>query len=383
MPTPRTTKQSGGVQPGGGHAQVRQHVDADRHDHCPDDRQDLVAAGPAGHLTRDQRGHRRAEHQRDQRQAAARGRVMLDGLLEERQEGQRAEHGQAEQQAHRGGQREVTVPEDVQRQHRLGGPGFDHEECGQRQCGDDSQHDDLPGAPRVLAAAPAGHQHDRRRSDRDDCGAQVVDLVLHSPARQVQRGPQVDQRGPADRHVDVEDPAPGPVLRDVTADQRPGDHRHHHRGHHVAHVLAALAGGHQVTDGGDRADHQAAGAEALQGAEGDQLVHGVREAGQRRADQEQHDRDHQESLAAVHVTELAVEQRGDGGRQNVGRHHPRQVVQAAEVADDARQRSRDDQLVEHRDDEREQQTWQHDQDLAPPPGWRVAQCRGRRLVVCH
>ena len=184
----------------------------------------------------------------------------------------------------------------------------------ERDGADAGQHQDLPGAPRVLGAAPAGQQHDRGREDGDHGRAEVIDLVLDPLARQVQRRPQVDQCRAADRHVDVEDPPPRPVLRDVAADERPGDHGQHHRGHHVAHVLTALAGRDHVADGGDGADHQAAGAEALQRAEGDQLVHRVRQAGQGRADQEEHDRDHQEPLAAVHVAELAVEQRGDRRR---------------------------------------------------------------------
>ena len=57
-------------------------------------------------------------------------------------------------------------------------------------------------------------------------------------------------------------------------------------------------------------------------AEGDQLGHALRQAAQRRADQEQHDRALEDALAPVEVAELAV-QRGDRGlREQVGARRP-------------------------------------------------------------
>ena len=138
--------------------------------------------------------------------------------------------------------------------------------------------------------------------------------------------------------------------------------RHHHD-HEVAHVLAALAGRDDLAERGHRADDQAAGAEALDGAEGDQLRHRVRQAGQRRPDQEDDDREDEELLPAVHVAELAVERRGDRGREHVGGDHPRQVRRAAQVAHDPRQRRADHQLVEHGEQHRQQQAGQQDHDL--------------------
>ena len=53
--------------------------------------------------------------------------------------------------------------------------------------------------------------------------------------------------------------------------------------------------------------------------------------------------------------ELAVERRGRGRRQQVGRHHPGQIFEVAEGAADGRQRGRDNGLVE-----RAQKHRQHD-----------------------
>ena len=55
-------------------------------------------------------------------------------------------------------------------------------------------------------------------------------------------------------------------------------------------VLAALARRDDVADHGERGDDQAAAAEALQRAEGDQLRHVLGQAAQDRADEEDHDR---------------------------------------------------------------------------------------------
>ena len=51
-------------------------------------------------------------------------------------------------------------------------------------------------------------------------------------------------------------------------------------------------------------------------------------------------------LAPVQVAELALDRGRAGGREQVGRHHPREVVEPAQVADDGGQRGGDDGLVE-------------------------------------
>ena len=80
-----------------------------------------------------------------------------------------------------------------------------------------------------------------------------------------------DEGDHAERQVDVEGPAPAPVVGDGAADQRAADHRERHDAGHHALVLAALPGRDQVADDRHDADHQTAGAEALDGAEADEL----------------------------------------------------------------------------------------------------------------
>ena len=252
----------------------------------------------------------------------------------------------------------------MQRHHRLGGPHLGDVERHAGGHGQQGEPDDLRRAPRVLRPAPGGQQDERGRGHGEQGPAQVVDLVADLLGRNAQGSEQVDQRRAAQRDVDVEDPAPGERGGDEPAEQRAADGGEHHHDHHVAHVAAALARRHDVAERRHRADHQPAGPQPLDGAERDQLRHGLRQAGQRRADQEDDDRGDEELLPPVHVAELAVERRGDRGREDVGRHHPGQVRDPAQVAHDPRQRGAHDEVVEHGQQDRHQQPGQHDEHLA-------------------
>src|SRR5436189_45198 len=77
----------------------------------------------------------------------------------------------------------------------------------------------------------------------------------------------------ADGEVDVEDPAPGEVVDEEAADQRPDHGRDPEDAAEVALVAAALARRDDVADDRDRRHHQASAAEPLEAAERDQLRH--------------------------------------------------------------------------------------------------------------
>ena len=64
-------------------------------------------------------------------------------------------------------------------------------------------------------------------------------------------------------------------------------------------------------------------------------------------------------LAPVHVPELPVERRRDGRGEQVRGHDPGEMVEAAEVADDRRQRGRHDRLVERGQEHAEHQRHEH------------------------
>ena len=146
-------------------------------------------------------------------------------------------------------------------------------------------------------------------------------------------------------------------------------------------VLAAFGRREQVADDGERDREERAGAEALDAAEQDQLPHGLAQAGQRRADEEQGDADHQHRPAAEDVGQLAVERHGDRAGQQVDRDDPRVQLVAAEVGDDLGQCRSDDRLVEGAEEQPEQDRAE-DLDLRAPvqPERRVLrECRSGAL----
>jgi hypothetical protein len=85
-------------------------------------------------------------------------------------------------------------------------------------------------------------------------------------------------------------------------------------------------------------------------------------AAERRAGQEDHQGDLEHDLAAVKVAELAVHGRHRRLRQQIRGDHPGDVVEASEVADDRRQRRRDDRLIERGHQQHEHQAREHDED---------------------
>ena len=175
-----------------------------------------------------------------------------------------------------------------------------------------------------------------------------------------------DQDGErTDRHVHVEDPAPGKVVDQEAAEQRAGDRCDGEHGADQAHVAAALAGRDDVRDDRLRAHHQAAGADPLKGAKADQLPHRLREPGEHRAGQEDQDRGEEHGLAPEHVAELPVQRGRDRRGEQVGGHDPGEVIEPAQVADDRRQRRRDDGLVERGEEHAEHQRGEDGRERAP------------------
>ena len=181
--------------------------------------------------------------------------------------------------------------------------------------------------------------------------------------------------------VDVEDPAPREVCREEATEQGSGDRGEAEHGAEQARVAPALARRDDVSDRRLRAHHQPAAAEPLHGAEGDQLVEVLADPAERRPDQEDPERRLQHDLAAVHVPELAVQRRHHGLGEEVRRHHPREVIESPEVADDRRQGGRHDRLVERGEEHHEQQAREHDAYGRPVALRLPRRCaRGRRAA---
>ena len=171
--------------------------------------------------------------------------------------------------------------------------------------------------------------------------------------------------------VDAED---GLLAGEEAADDRAEHARGAEDGEEVALVLGALPRRHDVADDRQREREQAAGAEALDGAEGGELPHRLGEAAQHRADDEDGDRGDEERPAAVEVGQLAVERRADRGGDEVGGRRPRLDRQAVQVVGDGADRGRDDGLVERGQEHAGHQAGQDREDL--PVGQRLGVGRG-------
>ena len=167
----------------------------------------------------------------------------------------------------------------------------------------------------------------------------------------------------ADGQIDVEDPAPREMRREIAAEQRTGHARHAEHRAEDALVAAALAWRNDVADDRLRRDHQPTTAESLNGAEDDELRHALAHPAERRAGEEQHDRALHDALAAVQVAELAVERRHDRLREQISRDDPGQMRESAKLADDRRQCGRDDCRIQRGQQHREHEPAEDDQHL--------------------
>ena len=197
-------------------------------------------------------------------------------------------------------------------------------------------------------------------------------LLAHRPQRQ----PQGQQHGQqAERQVDEEDAAPAEGVRQISADHRAEYAGRHHHGGEVALVAGPLARRHALADQRLRERHQPAAAETLQHPRGGQHLDAGGDRAKQGGDQEHRQRHQHHAPAAVDVAQLAIQRRRHRGGDQVGHHHPRHPVDAAERGGDGRQGGRHDGLVHHRQEHR-----QHDRRV------ERQERGGRRLwldVVSH
>lgn len=229
----------------------------------------------------------------------------LDDLEERRQIGHGTEHREADDEADDRDQGEGPDPEQLERQHGFDRPPFDLDEPDEEYGSEDGEADDLRRSPRPRGAAERGHEDQAGGDGGDEEGAEVVDGVPGRTHRDVQHGRDHEQGDDPDRQVDVEHPAPGEVLGEETAEQRPEDAGGAEDGAEEALVLAALAGRHEVADDRHGQHHEAAAADALDRAEADELRHVLGDAAEGGADEEEDDGRLEEFLPSVLVAELA------------------------------------------------------------------------------
>ena len=350
---------------------------------CAGDREELVAAGGGHDATGGDRRDQQPADEREHEQAGHGRAHVVDRLQEEAEVGDRAEQRDPGDQPDQARDVEDAAAEQVPRDDRLGRVPLGEQE---QRCQDDEagpEADDDGRAPGVGGAAPDAEQHDAGRRGGQQEHAEDVEPGAVVVPGQVQREDDHGQRDDPDRDVDIEDPAPAHVVGQVAADQRARDGRDAEYGADEAYILAPLTRRHHVPDDRLRPDHQAAGAHALQRAEGDQLVHVLGQAGQHRAGQEDTDREDEQALAAEQVPQLAVDRQPDRRRQQVGGRYPGQLADPVQVPDDGRERGGHDRLVQRGEKHRQHQRDEDDGHIVrdrPPPG-RLPVLVCRRSVI--
>ena len=204
----------------------------------------------------------------------------------------------------------------------------------------------LTGASCASVAPETRNDHEASQRRSQQRSADIVDLDFRSPAMWPERPVDDRQRQYTEREIDEKNPAPGKIIDDETADERSEHGGKPEDAAEESLIPATLSRRHHIADDGDGRHDQSAAAEPLQNAEGDQLGQILRETAKRRADEKNDDRRLQYDAPSEEIAELAVKRHHDRRRQKICRDDPRKMRKPPDVADDRRQRSRDDRLIE-------------------------------------
>ena len=209
--------------------------------------------------------------------------------------------------------------------------------------------------PRAVepVCALAAIEHDFAEAERDEQArdTEQVDAAAAQVAhirRVVDESVHHERRQRANRHVDVEIPAPAPRVGDIAADRRTHDRRDHHADAPHRHRHRLLARRKRLHQNRLRQRHHRGAGRTLHQAEEHNLVERLRHAAQRGRHDEHHDCRDEVALAPEALGDPPGHRDHDSRRDQVRRHHPRDFVDARrEAALHVRQRDVDDRAVEH------------------------------------
>ena len=268
---------------------------------------------------------------------------------------QHAKHDHTRDRARRSSDHEVADSKQLHRDQRILRLAFhQHEQCGQHgRC--DAQADDDRAGPGIIAATPGEQQNQRASGPGHQNRAGDVQAGARAALRQLEVEEDHQDGDHSQWHVEPQRPTPAGAVCEEATQQRPQHGAQTEDGAHDAHVAASIAGGNHVGDDGLRADHQAAGAEALHTAGDDHHVHALRQRAQDGADQEQGYRYQVQRFAPHLVTQFAVDGHADGHGQQEAGDDPAHLVGAAELADEGGQGGGEDHLPQGRHQHAEHQ----------------------------
>ncbi len=343
------------VQPRGAGLQQGEQPHAERGEDPARDGVRAVAPGLADELAGEDRSADDAAHHGEHQQAGLGGAGAVDHLEEGRQVAGGAEQGDADHRPDQAGEVEDRLAEEPQRDEGFGRVPLGDEEEHRRQDGSGGEREDGPRAPGVLRPAPAGQQHQAGGGGGQQQDAGHVEAATGGGLGELEDDGDHGEGDQAEGDVEVEAPAPRHVVGEEAAEQRPGDRGEAEGGADQPHVAGPLPGRHDVGDDRLHADHEAARAEPLEGAEGDEFVHRTGPAREPGAHDEDDDGELEDALAAEEVAELAVDRQRDGRGEQVGGDGPGHLVEAVQLADDLRQRGGHDHLLQRGEEQREHQ----------------------------
>ena len=183
---------------------------------------------PAGENEREEIAHAAGrQHQ------SRRPRVVAEHLLgEESQKDHAREEPEHDEDHDDAGRREVAVPIDAKVEDGLLRGELAHEKAYQGHRGGEPEHDDEARVEPLVALALVEKELEGQEADHHEAEPGDVDLARLAQVRRVEQdGAGGKKADDADREVDVEGPAPRPVVGDPPAERRPED-----RGHHDPHA---------------------------------------------------------------------------------------------------------------------------------------------------
>ncbi len=223
---------------------------------------------------------------------------------------------------------EVAIGEDGQVHDRILGGQLSDQEAGQRADGHEAHRHDQRGVEPVFPFAAVQHELQAPEARHHEAEAPPVDASgLAQIGRVEEKGAGHEEAEHAHRQVDVEDPSPRPLIRQVPAHRRTEDGPQNEAHSPYRHGEAPLVEREDLPEDGLRERDDGAPTEPLEDARDDQGGEVGRGAGQERARHEEHGADQKEALAPEYPHQPAGGGDHHGVSGEIRGDHPGHFIQ--------------------------------------------------------
>ena len=309
-----------------------------------------------------QNPHQRRQDQHTQALRSSRQSADVGGVSHETSRHERLQVHDAEQEKksdgdENGAEHKVPIGEDPQIRERFAGFEFPHDKRDQRDDGNHRERANKIGVEPVFILPLVQNGLQRAQPNRQDKEAKSIEPSSFSIADvfrvedELLDHPQGDQTA---RDVDVEYPAPGIIVGEPSAQDRP-QHGCQDNAHHVyRHGHAPLGRRETLQQNGLRNGLQRAAACALHNGRKNQEGEIWRQAASQRCHGENADADQEEPLAPEQCGKPCAGGQDDGIRDEIARLDPRRLgYRGRKVARYVLQRDADDRGIELLDEGRQ------------------------------